>query len=94
MNPSTSVAEVASATLVTTTLTAPRACAGVVAVIWVVPVTVMPVASSPPKVTLASEAKCVPVMVTVVPPAIGPRVGSTVVIVGRYTQASKLGLLV
>ena len=50
--------------LVTTTFTAPAACAGVVAVIEVVLTTLTFVAEVPPKVTVAPAAKLVPVMVT------------------------------
>ena len=61
--------------LVTTTFTAPAACAGVVAVIDVLLATVTPVAAVPPIVTVAPDTKFVPVMVTGVPPSVVPDVG-------------------
>ena len=63
--------------LVTTTLTAPAACAGVVAEIEVLLTTVMFVAAVPPKVTDAPAAKLVPVMLTAVPPLVEPELGET-----------------
>ena len=58
------------------------ACAGVLAVIVVLLFTITPVAAVPPTVTVAPEAKPVPVIVISVPPAVGPEVGDTVVTVG------------
>jgi hypothetical protein len=43
---------------------------------------VTPVAAMPPKVTVAPLTKFVPVMVTAVPPAVGPLFGETEVTVG------------
>jgi len=60
---------------VTTTLTAPAACAGVTAVMVVLLVTLTLVAADPPIVTDAPETKLVPVIVTEVPPVVGPDVG-------------------
>jgi len=60
---------------VTTTLTAPAAWAGVVAVMLVALTTVTPVAAVPPKVTVAPETNPVPEIVTGVPPAAGPDAG-------------------
>jgi hypothetical protein len=71
--------------VVTTTLTAPAAWAGVVAVIEVALTTVTPVAAVPPKVTEVAPIKSVPVIVTAVPPAIGPVGGATLVTVGSAT---------
>ena len=68
--------------LVTTTLTAPAACAGVVAVIEVALTTMMLVAAVPPKVTVAPVAKFVPVIVTFWPPARGPELSAIAVTVG------------
>src|ERR1700744_2733489 len=68
--------------VVTTTFTAPAACAGVVAVMEVALVTVTDVAAVPPNVTAVAPVKFVPVMVTVVPPAIGPLAGLADVTVG------------
>ena len=68
--------------LVTTTFTAPAACAAVVAVIEVLLTTVTPVAAVPPRLTVAPVKKPVPVMVTAVPPAVVPEVGVIAVTVG------------
>ncbi len=62
---------------VTTTSTAPAACAGVVALICVALTTVTPLAEDPPNVTVAGPTKPVPVIVTDVPPAVEPLVGAT-----------------
>jgi hypothetical protein len=68
--------------LVTVTVTAPAAPAGVVAVIDVLLATTTLVAATPPNVTVAPLAKFVPVIVTAVPPATGPLFGDTLVTVG------------
>ena len=68
--------------LVTTTLTAPLACAGVTAVIVVLPTTFTFVAAVPPKVTVAPVAKPVPEIVTMVPPPAGPDVGDRLLMIG------------
>jgi hypothetical protein len=70
---------------VTATVTAPAACAGVVAVIVVPLTTTTLVAAVPPKVTPAPAAKFVPVIVTAVAPAAGPLFGLTLVTVGTTT---------
>ena len=70
---------------VTTTVTAPAACAGVVAVMVVLFVTTTFVAAVPPNVTDAPVTKFVPVIVTPVPPATGPLFGDTLVTVGATT---------
>ena len=70
---------------VTVTVTAPTACAGVVAVIVVLFTTTTFVASVPPNVTVAPVAKFVPVIVTAVPPAVPPLFGVTLLIVGTTT---------
>jgi hypothetical protein len=62
---------------VTVTETAPALPAGVVAVICVPLITTMFVAGVPPNVTVAPAAKFVPVIVTAVPPAVGPLLGDT-----------------
>jgi hypothetical protein len=67
---------------VTVTVTAPALPAGVVAVIVVAFTTVTPVAAAPPNVTVAPEAKFVPVIVTDVPPAVVPLFGLTLLTVG------------
>ena len=73
---------------VTLTLTVPAAPAGAVAVIVVGFTTVTFVAATVPKLTVAGLAKLVPVMVTTVPPAVGPELGLTAVTVGaaRYVN--------
>src|ERR1700741_4148724 len=63
-------------------LTAPSACAAVVAVIVFAFTTATPVAAVPPRVTLAPATNPVPVIATDVPPADGPDVGLTPVTVG------------
>ena len=68
--------------LVTTTFTAPAACAGVVAVIDVLLTTVTLVAAVPPSVTVAPARKPVPVIVTGVPPAVVPDGGAIELTVG------------
>ena len=59
--------------------------AGDVAVMDVAEFTVKPVAAVAPKVTALAPLKFVPVIVTVVPPAVGPAVAAMLVIVGRAT---------
>ena len=70
---------------VTVTVTAPALPAGVVAVICVPLTTTTLVAAAVPNVTVAPEAKLVPVIVTVVPPAAGPLLGLTLLTVGTTT---------
>lgn len=71
--------------LVTVTVTAPAACAGVVAVICVALTTVIPVAAVPPIETAAPARKFVPVIVMAVPPAVEPVAGLTADTVGVGT---------
>ena len=59
--------------------------AGAVAVICVAELTVKPVAAVAPKVTAVVPLKLVPVMVTLVPPLVGPLVGLKAVTVGAET---------
>jgi hypothetical protein len=68
--------------VVTETATVPATWAGVVAVTWVADVTWTPVAVVEPKVTAVVPVRWVPVMVTLVPPVVGPEVGVTDVTVG------------
>lgn len=70
---------------VTVTVTAPAACAGVVAVMLVLLTTTTLVAAVPPNVTVAPAAKLVPVIVTAVPPAVDPLVGEILLTVGVPT---------
>ena len=70
---------------VTVTVTAPAACAGVVAVIEVLLTAVTFVAAVPPNVTVAPAAKFVPVIVTPVPPVVGPLLVVTLLTVGTVT---------
>jgi hypothetical protein len=67
---------------VTVTVTAPALPAGVVAVMVVPFTTTTLLAAVPPNVTVAPEAKFVPVIVTAVPPATGPLFGATLLTVG------------
>ena len=67
---------------VTVTVTAPALPAGVVAVICVALTTTTLVAAAPPNITVAPAAKFAPVIVTAVPPAIGPPLGDTLLTVG------------
>ena len=71
--------------VVTTTLTAPAACAGVVAVTWVAESTVNDAAAVPPKVTALAPVRFVPVSVTTVPPSVDPEAGATEAIDGGGT---------
>ena len=65
-------------TSLTTTATGPGVLyAGSVAVIWVADTTTTFVASTPPNVTVDGVTKPVPVIVTLVPPAVGPSAGAT-----------------
>ena len=76
--------------LVTTTLTAPAELAGVVAVIWVGLTTVTAVAAALPKAIVAPARKPVPLMVTAVPPPVGPLVGEMVAIVGAGSDSGTI----
>ena len=71
--------------VVNTTSTAPAALAGVTTVTDVALILVSDVPAVPPKVTLVVADKFVPVIVTVVDPAVGPLTGDTEVIVGAAT---------
>ena len=68
--------------VVTTTLAVPTAWAGVVTVIEVGLFRTRLVAATPSMVTTVSPVKSVPIMVMLVPPAIGPLVGVILVTVG------------
>jgi hypothetical protein len=68
--------------LVTVTVTAPALPAGVVAVIVVPFTTTTLVAAVLPNVTVAPEAKFVPVIVTAVPPEDEPLIGLILLTVG------------
>ena len=59
--------------------------AGEVAVIDVAELTVKPVAAVAPNLTAVAPVKPVPVIVTLVPPAVGPAVGEIEVTVGAAT---------
>ena len=63
-------------------MTAPAACAGVVAVSVVLLLTLTLVAAVPPKLTVAPLTKFEPLMVTEVPPAVDPLLGVTELPVG------------
>jgi hypothetical protein len=68
-------------------LTDPAACGGVTAEIVVLLTTLTPVAAVPPTLTDAPAAKLVPVIVTVVPPGVGPAAGDTLPTVGAGAEA-------
>lgn len=68
--------------LVTVTTTPPAAWAGVVAFSCVELTKETPEAALPPKETVAPLEKLDPLIVTVVPPALGPESGKTLVIAG------------
>ena len=71
--------------VVTVTSTVAAPCAGEMAVIWVVELTVKLVALVPPNLTAVAPLKLVPRMMTVVPPVLMPLVGLTEVTVGAAT---------
>ena len=78
-----SAADVADVpTAVVTVISTVPVPAGEVAVIWVLELTVKPVAGVAPNVTAVAAVKPVPVMMTVVPPLVGPAVGEIDVTVG------------
>jgi hypothetical protein len=68
---------------VTVTVTAPALPAGEVAVIEVLLTTTTLVAAVAPNVTVAPVAKLVPVIVTAVPPAVGPPIGEILLTAGK-----------
>ena len=74
--------------MVTVTSTVPAACAGVVTVIEVAEFTVTPVPGEPLKLTDAPLMKFVPVIVTEVPPLVGPEFGLTLVTAGAATNVN------
>ena len=71
--------------MVTTTFFAPAVPVGVVAVIEVALKIVTLVAAVPPMATAAPLTKFVPVMVTEVPPAVGPELGEILLTEGGST---------
>jgi hypothetical protein len=71
-------------TVVTVTSTVPAEPAGVVATIWVEVLLVI-VAALAPNLTALAPARLVPVIVMLVPPAVGPAEGLTVATVGAAT---------
>ena len=89
MNWSAALVELVWPLPVTVTSTVPEP-AGLVAVIDVALFTVTPVAAVEPNATVSPDAKPVPVMVTVVPPATGPLVGLTALTAtgGTYVNVS------
>ena len=78
--------------VVTVTSTVPVP-AGEVAVMVDGLTTVNAVAATTPNLTLLAPVKFVPVMVTVVPPAAGPKVGLSAVTIGATSARSKLLLV-
>ena len=79
-------------TVVTVMLFKPAVPAGVFAEIMV-EVLLIIVAATPPTFTLVAPVKFVPVIVIGVPPATGPEIGATVVIVGSATFVNALALV-
>jgi hypothetical protein len=79
--------------LVTVTVTAPAVPAGAVAVIDVPLTTTTLVAAVLPNVTVAPLAKFVPVMVTAVPPVVGPLFGLRLATVGWPIYVNPLARL-
>ena len=75
------------AVVVTVTSTTPAARAGEVAEIDVSLLKVTPVAGVPPKATVAPLVKLVPVIVTSVPPPMGPMLGLMLETVGATTSS-------
>ncbi len=71
--------------MVTKTLAVPAELAGVVQVSDVADTTVTAVQAAPPMVTADAPVKSVPVMVTLVPPAVVPLVGLMLPTVGAET---------
>ena len=71
--------------VVTVMSTVPAEPAGAVAVIEVALLTVKPVALVAPNLTAVAPVRLVPVIVTLVPPAVGPAVGLTLLTVGAAT---------
>ena len=67
--------------LLTVTFTVPAACGGAVAVICVSELTVK-LAATPPKFTALTPVKLLPLMVTTLPPAVGPVPGLIAEILG------------
>jgi len=71
--------------VVTVMSTVPADPAGAVAVIWVAEFTVKLVALLAPNLTAVAPSKLVPVITTLLPPAVEPLVGETEVTVGAAT---------
>ena len=76
--------------VVTSTLAAPAAWAGVTAVMVVELTTLKLEAATPPMVTAVAPVKSVPVMVRVLPPAAEPVTGEILVMVGAGAGAAPL----
>ena len=68
--------------VVTVTSMVPAPCAGSTAVMLVALLTVKLAALVEPKLTAVAPARLVPVIVTLVPPLVGPEVGASCVTVG------------
>ena len=76
------------AVVVTVTSTVPAASAGETAVIDPSLFTTKLAAAVPPKLTADAAVKPLPPMVTLVPPAVGPDVGLTLVTTGAATNVN------
>ncbi len=72
--------------VVTLTLIVPDACAGAIAVIEVVELTVTASAGTPPKDTFVTSLKFVPVMATDVPPPVPPEEVPRLLMVGTEEE--------
>ena len=72
----------------------PQPLAGEVALIWVADTTVNEVAAVGPNVTPVAPVKLVPVIVTVVPPTVGPELGAIEVTDGGLTKVNWSAVLV
>ena len=76
-------------TVVTVMSTVAAACAGDVAVIWPSVSTLKDAALTTPNFTELAPVKCEPLIVTDVPPALGPAVGFSDVTVGASTKVKR-----
>src|SRR5258708_20924111 len=87
LNSSLQIMSLVPSSLDTNTSTVPTP-AGEVAVIWVALLTVKEAAALLPKLTAVAPEKLVPVMVTLVPPDVGPVFGLTLVTVGSVADCA------
>ena len=90
MNSSAVLAELVPLGVVTVTLTTPAACGGDTAVTCVSETATTLVAGVPPNETARAPSRLAPVMVTGVPPLVGPEDGLTAVTDGRNPKFSSV----